>query len=86
MLLSPTQTLPHSHHGLDPITHRYLWRADDWKKAYVIFRPPPGMEVPPRVEGEQEGTGTSSKMLEQLLEASGVKTATPTNHQTRAGE
>lgn len=33
--------------------HRQEWRADDWKKAYVIFRPPLGVQLTTRSEVEQ---------------------------------
>ena len=57
---------------------RKEWRADDWKKAYVLFHPPPGMDPPPPAAAatatdatDQEGP-MSRGMVDQLLEAKGV--------------
>ena len=65
-----------------------MWREDDWKKAYVLFRPPEGMQLPAdeedtaaaAAEGGEEGGG----MLQQLLAARGLTAGEPTPASTQA--
>ncbi|KAG2449679.1 hypothetical protein HYH02_005208 [Chlamydomonas schloesseri] len=54
---------------------RLWWREDDWKKAYVIFRPPPGQEhllsQGRHAGGEDEGDEQQQQrpVIEQIREA-----------------
>ncbi|GIL71311.1 hypothetical protein Vretimale_2835 [Volvox reticuliferus] len=54
---------------------RHFYRDDDWKKAYVVFRPPPGMGhllAQQQQEGGAEGAGSvedERPVLEQIREA-----------------
>ncbi|GFR45596.1 hypothetical protein Agub_g6992 [Astrephomene gubernaculifera] len=43
--------------------HRQWWREDDWKKAYVVFRPPPGMEH--LVDADEGKKGTAGEEEEE---------------------
>lgn len=45
---------------------KQFWRADDWKKAYVIFKPPAGMQLP------RTKAAPRLRMLDQLLAARGL--------------
>ena len=55
---------------------RHLWREDDWKKAYVIFKPPKSQKQGGNLEEEVKQTPEvqkdSKSMIDQLLEAKGL--------------
>jgi len=47
---------------------RKVWRGDDWKKAYVLFHPPPGVQQ----LQQQQQLPRRKGMVEELLEAKGL--------------
>lgn len=51
---------------------RQMWREDDYKKAYVIFKRPPGLEVGLGAEESSRGVNKEG-MIDQLLEGLKLK-------------
>ncbi|GAX73428.1 hypothetical protein CEUSTIGMA_g880.t1 [Chlamydomonas eustigma] len=55
----------------DKRPRRLLWRAKDWKKAYVIFKPPPGLELHPDLSDQSVSRRKSTLLSE--VEADNTK-------------
>ena len=64
-----------------------MWREADWKKAYVIFAPPPGVLLPSlrqqAAAGEQE---QELSMIDQLRKARGLPPRGAAGSQLAAGD
>ncbi len=60
----------------------YRYREDDWKKAYVVFRPPPGMGHLLTEQQQQQGEGGEEvvgdrPVIEQVREAARAPRPSP---------